>query len=137
MPEVKAQAARGARSPERSRVRRRPLLLPASAGIRARSIGCKALLKDDPEYTGRDAVYFYLGESLLKVERQAEALPYFEKLVAEFEQSEYLEDARKRIVELEDATGDGRRRRPSRRRLTLSGLAVDCARDRDVGDAAG
>ena len=28
----------------------------------------KALLKDDPEFTGRDEVYFYLGESLMKVE---------------------------------------------------------------------
>lgn len=59
-----------------------------------------ALLKQDPEYTGRDAVYFYLGESLLKNNRQAEALPYFERLVTEFEQSEHLEDARKRIAQL-------------------------------------
>jgi outer membrane protein assembly factor BamD len=58
------------------------------------------LLKTDPEYTGRDAVYFYLGESLLKLQRNAEALPYYEKLVAEFIKSEYLEDARKRIAEL-------------------------------------
>jgi outer membrane protein assembly factor BamD len=59
-----------------------------------------SLLKTDPEYTGRDAVYFYLGESLLKLQRNAEALPYYEKLVAEFVKSEYLEDARKRIAEL-------------------------------------
>ena len=58
------------------------------------------LLKQDPEYTGRDGAYFYLAESLTKVNRQAEALPYFEKLVEEFEQSEHLEDARKRIAEL-------------------------------------
>jgi outer membrane protein assembly factor BamD len=60
----------------------------------------KALLKMDPEYTGRDAVYFYLAESLLKGKVPAEALPYYEKLVEEFETSEYLEDAHKRIVEL-------------------------------------
>lgn len=59
-----------------------------------------ALLKRDPQYTRRDATYFYLGEALVKQQRQAEALPYFEKLVQEFEQSEYLEDARKRITEL-------------------------------------
>jgi len=58
------------------------------------------LLKQDPEYTGRDAVYFYLGESLVKIKRGAEALPYYEKLVQEFEKSEYLDDARKRIAEL-------------------------------------
>jgi outer membrane protein assembly factor BamD len=60
------------------------------------------LLKQDPEYTRRDAVYFYLGESLLKLNRDAEALPYYEKLIAEFEKSEYLADARKRIAELKD-----------------------------------
>jgi outer membrane protein assembly factor BamD len=62
----------------------------------------KTLLKQDPSYTGRDAVYFYLGESLIKTRLQAEALPYFEKLVNEFEKSEYLDDARKRITELKN-----------------------------------
>jgi outer membrane protein assembly factor BamD len=62
------------------------------------------ILKEDPQYSGRDAVYFYLGESLLKSKREAEALPYFEKLVAEFEQSEHLEDAQKRITELKSGT---------------------------------
>jgi outer membrane protein assembly factor BamD len=61
------------------------------------------LLKHDPEYTRRDAVYFYLGESLVKVNRPAEALPYFERLIKEFEQSEYLEDAQRRIEELKNA----------------------------------
>jgi outer membrane protein assembly factor BamD len=58
------------------------------------------LLKADPEYTGRDGAYFFLAESLNKVNRQAEALPYYEKLVEEFEMSEHLDDARKRIAEL-------------------------------------
>jgi outer membrane protein assembly factor BamD len=56
----------------------------------------QALLRDDPEYSGRDAVYFYLAESLVKIRREAEALPYYER-VMEFAQSEYLEEARKRI----------------------------------------
>jgi outer membrane protein assembly factor BamD len=60
----------------------------------------KTLLKQDPEYTGRDTVYFYLGESLVKTRHQAEALPYYERLVQEFQASEYLQDARKRITEL-------------------------------------
>jgi outer membrane protein assembly factor BamD len=58
------------------------------------------LLKQDPEYTGRDGAYFFLAESLTRVNRQAEALPYYEKLLEEFEVSEHLEDARKRIAEL-------------------------------------
>jgi len=60
----------------------------------------KSVLKDDPEYSSRDSVYFYLAESLIKLNRQAEALPYFEKLVEEFEQSEHLVPAKKRITEL-------------------------------------
>jgi outer membrane protein assembly factor BamD len=59
-----------------------------------------AVLKQDPQFSARDGVYFYLGESLMKVDRQAEALPYYEKLVAEFEQSEHLEEARRRIAEI-------------------------------------
>jgi outer membrane protein assembly factor BamD len=58
------------------------------------------LLKADPEYTRRDAVYYYLGESYARIQRPAEALPYFERLVKEFEQSEYLEPTKKRIAEL-------------------------------------
>lgn len=60
----------------------------------------REVLKTDPEFTRRDAVYYHLAESLLRSEKKAEALPYYERLVAEFEQSEYLEDARKRINEL-------------------------------------
>lgn len=58
------------------------------------------LLKQDPEYSHRDAVYFYLGESLIRAKREAEALPYLERLVEEFEKSEYLGEARKRIATL-------------------------------------
>ncbi|MFN7916933.1 MAG: outer membrane protein assembly factor BamD [Vicinamibacterales bacterium] len=63
-----------------------------------------ALLKDDPEFTARDGAYFYLGESLMQVNRKAEALPLYEKLVAEFEQSEYLQGAVQRMHEIK--TGD-------------------------------
>lgn len=53
-----------------------------------------AILKQDPQYTRRDGVYYYLAQSLVKIDRPAEALPYLDRLIAEFEQSEYLEDAR-------------------------------------------
>jgi outer membrane protein assembly factor BamD len=54
-----------------------------------------AILKQDPQYSRRDGVYYFLAQSLLKLGRPAEALPYLDRLVAEFEQSEYLEEARK------------------------------------------
>ena len=60
----------------------------------------RSVLKQDPEYTSRDQVYFHLAQSYVKIKREAEALPYYERLVAEFERSEYLEDARKRIAEI-------------------------------------
>jgi len=50
----------------------------------------KAVLKNDPEYPSRDAVYYYLGDSLVKMGRRAEALPYFDRLVKEFDKSEFL-----------------------------------------------
>ena len=66
------------------------------------------LLKNDPEYSSRDEVYFYLGESYLKAGSKPQALPYYDKLVAEFPRSEHLQDAQKRIAELkaEPASSD-------------------------------
>ncbi len=61
------------------------------------------LLKNDPEYSGRDQVYFYLAESYMKTKREAQALPYYEKLVNEFPKNEHLQDAQKRIAELKAA----------------------------------
>jgi outer membrane protein assembly factor BamD len=62
-----------------------------------------AVLKADPQFTNRDSVYYYLGECLMKIERPAEALPYYDKLLAEFEQSEHMENARKRVDEIKAA----------------------------------
>ena len=60
----------------------------------------EGLLKQDPEFTNRDAVYFYLAEALVKGNRKAEALPYYVRLIEEFQQSRYLPEANKRIAEL-------------------------------------
>jgi outer membrane protein assembly factor BamD len=60
----------------------------------------RTLLKEDPEYTRRDSLYFHLAELLEKVDKKPEALPYYERLVTEFEKSEYLEEAKRRIERL-------------------------------------
>lgn len=60
----------------------------------------KALVDRDPEYTRRDAAYYYLAESYVALKREAEALPFYERLVKEFEQSEFLDQSKKRIDEL-------------------------------------
>ena len=53
----------------------------------AREQRFRYMLKNDPEYTRKDALYFYLAEALEKSEKKAEALPYYERLVEEFEQA--------------------------------------------------
>jgi outer membrane protein assembly factor BamD len=63
----------------------------------------QGILKDDPNYTRRDAVYYYLAEAYFLTNRQAEALPYYDKLVGEFAVSEYLERAKARIEEIKRA----------------------------------
>jgi outer membrane protein assembly factor BamD len=60
----------------------------------------KGLLDRDPEFTRRDAALFYLADSFDKVGRPAEALPYFDRLIKEFERSEYLAKAQLRATEI-------------------------------------
>jgi outer membrane protein assembly factor BamD len=60
------------------------------------------LIKDDPEFTSRDEAYFTLAEALLSLGRKAEALPLYERIVEEFESSERLDEARRRIDELKN-----------------------------------
>jgi len=55
----------------------------------------QAILKNDPQYSRRDSVYFYLAQALIRMKREAEALPYLDRLINEFEQSEHLEEAKK------------------------------------------
>ncbi len=59
-----------------------------------------ALLKDDPNYTHRDAAYFQLAEIYYKTDKKAQAIPTYQRIVDEFTTSEYLEPAQKRLKEL-------------------------------------
>ena len=61
----------------------------------------REVLKEDPEFTRRDSVYFYLAECLAKADKKAEAIPYFDRLVKEFAESEHLERAKRRLQELQ------------------------------------
>jgi outer membrane protein assembly factor BamD len=58
------------------------------------------VLETDPEYSRKDSLYFHLAETLEKSNRKAEALPLYERLLSEFEKSEFLEEARKRVDRL-------------------------------------
>ena len=63
----------------------------------------KGLLDKDPQFTNRDAALFYLASSFDKAGRPAEALPYYARLIKEFEQSEFLERAQRRATEIKDS----------------------------------
>ena len=60
----------------------------------------REILARDPGYARRDLVYYHLADSLAETDRGPEALPLFERLVAEFPQTEFLEAATQRIAEL-------------------------------------
>jgi outer membrane protein assembly factor BamD len=62
----------------------------------------REVLKEDPEFGERDKVYFHLAESIVRtdIRMKAEAIPYLERLLTEFTESEYLEQAKKRLEEL-------------------------------------
>ena len=60
----------------------------------------RELLAMDPDYTRKDSLYFHLAETLERSNKEAEALPYYERLVEEYEQSEFLEEAKRRIERL-------------------------------------
>jgi outer membrane protein assembly factor BamD len=63
------------------------------------------LLKTDPEYTYRDSVYYYLAQALVQIDRPFEALPFFDRLIEEFESSEPLEAAQRQAAQLKAQLG--------------------------------
>ena len=63
------------------------------------------ILRDDPGYTRKDEVYFYLGDALLRAGAGPQALPLFERLVAEYPKSKYLKDTQKRLAVLKKPGG--------------------------------
>ena len=61
------------------------------------------LLQSDPEYSKRDAVYYYLAETYVKLGSVPEAVPIFDRLLKEFPKSDYRKKAEKRLAELKKA----------------------------------
>ena len=60
----------------------------------------REILDDDPGYTRRDQIYFHLASSLAASDREREALPMFERLVSEYPETEFREDATEQIAAL-------------------------------------
>ena len=62
----------------------------------------QALLKTDPQFTDRDAVYYYLADALVQLNRSAEAVPLLEKVSQEFEKSDYIEKSKKLLDDIKN-----------------------------------
>lgn len=58
------------------------------------------LIDEYPNYVARDAVFFDLGQSLVRLGRNGEARLYFERVITEFPKSDYAEPARRRLTDL-------------------------------------
>jgi outer membrane protein assembly factor BamD len=64
----------------------------------------REVLKEDPEFSGRDRAYFYLADSLVKTDktRVAEAIPYFQRVLTEFPASELAKETEARLQALKN-----------------------------------
>lgn len=61
------------------------------------------VLEHFPNYTHRDQVFYHIAEMLFRAKENAEALKWFERLVEEFPESRFIDDAKKRIAEINKA----------------------------------
>ncbi len=61
----------------------------------------REILDNDPSFSSRDEVFFFLADSLAAAGETAEAIPYFARIVDEFAESEYVEQARMKLAALE------------------------------------
>lgn len=60
----------------------------------------RAVMKDNPTYTRRDALYYYLAECYIRLGLAPEAAPLLDRLIKEFEKSEYLVKAQKTLDDI-------------------------------------
>ncbi len=68
----------------------------------------RQIIDKHPGYTGRDAVFFHLAESHAAVGQATEAIPYFARILEEFEASEFSLEAAARIAALEAEVNEDR-----------------------------
>jgi outer membrane protein assembly factor BamD len=55
------------------------------------------LLKEDPGYTRKDQLYYFIGEAFRRTVNYKEAIPFYERLLAEFPKSKFAPNARKNL----------------------------------------
>ena len=64
----------------------------------------RSVLKGNPTYTRRDAVYYFLSDSYIRMGLAPEAAPLLDRLVKEFEKSEYLLKAQRTLTDIQNGT---------------------------------
>jgi outer membrane protein assembly factor BamD len=64
----------------------------------------RAVLKENPTYSSRDALYYYLADTYLRMGAAPDALPLLERLTKEFEKSEYLLRGERLMAAIKDGT---------------------------------
>jgi len=65
----------------------------------------QGLLTDDPGYSHKDEVYFLLGETYYKALLLDQAIPYYERLAAEYPSSKRMPEVKKRLAEIKPKSG--------------------------------
>jgi outer membrane protein assembly factor BamD len=64
----------------------------------------RAVLKTNPTFSSRDALYYYLADTYVRVGAAPEALPLLDRLTKEFEKSDFLLRGQKLAAAIKDGT---------------------------------
>jgi len=64
----------------------------------------RSVLKENPTFTNRDALYYYLADTYVVMGAAPEALPLLERLTKEFEKSDYLVRGQRLMASIKDGT---------------------------------
>ena len=59
------------------------------------------ILESDPAFSGREQVYFYLADAFYSSGKLEEALPMFQRLLEEFPETDFSEDATAALADIE------------------------------------
>ncbi len=76
----------------------------------------RAVLKDNPRFSRRDGLYYYLADTYVKLGFTPEAPPLLEKLATEFQKSDYLQRGNKLMAEIKAGTAGPQPRKPVKKR---------------------
>jgi outer membrane protein assembly factor BamD (BamD/ComL family) len=66
----------------------------------------KGVLEAYPTYSGADKVYFHLGSAYELCNSPSEALPYYQRVIDNYPDSEHRNDAEERLTKLLEAAGN-------------------------------